>query len=159
MPLIPWICLGVNTRASSKGRSVAQPRPSKTKPEGSRPPCWSTELVTVVGGCLPRQTSTVVVLLWMTVRHAQLATVRRRWLPQQTNAVVRLQCGVFMLNVQLQGDAVSLIRPMLWSECTAWVRRRCLPQQTNAVVRVYGMNKETLSPSADQCCGHTVRHE
>ena len=40
--LTPWICLGVDTRASSKGRSVAQPCPSKTKPEGSGPPYWST---------------------------------------------------------------------------------------------------------------------
>ena len=132
--LTPWICLGVDTRASTKGRSIAQPRLSKTKPERSRPLYWSTwtkQSWTVVGCCLPQQTSTVVILLCMTVQHAQLATARRCCLLPPATAVVRLQCRICMLNMQLQGDTVSLIRPMLWSDCTAWVRRRYFPQQTN----------------------------
>jgi len=77
--------------------------PSAEHYSGCTPMRDCAELVTVVECCLPPQNTTVVVLLWMTVQHAQLVTVRRRCLPPPA-AVVRLQCRIgIYINVQQQG--------------------------------------------------------
>ena len=129
----------------------------------------------------------MVILLCVTVQHAQLVTVKRRCLPLYTSAVVRLQ--------GMSVDACLPPQTMLWSDCNACVEtlspladhccgqtarhewRRLSPSTDHAVVRLQGMSGdaclppqttlwsdcnayvETLSPLADHCCGQTARHE